>query len=124
MRIRLTRKLADYLDGVDLSACKEGDVVELSDHDAELLIAEGWATPGDDPRPAPDEKTLAKEHASVGHDAPSLAAALEHLHRACEDIAHHRLPAHEHRRAEDRIREEIHDERSTTIGNADRTPSE
>lgn len=43
MRIRLTRKYADLIDGVDLSKCKVGDVVDLPDREAELLIAEGWA---------------------------------------------------------------------------------
>lgn len=43
MRVRLVRKLADYLDGIDLSAYEEGDVLDLPRREAELLIAEGWA---------------------------------------------------------------------------------
>ena len=43
--VRLTLKLAEVVDGVDLSHCTEGDVVELSDSDARLLIIEGWAEP-------------------------------------------------------------------------------
>jgi hypothetical protein len=43
MRVRLVRKLADILDGIDVSAYKSGDIVNLSRHDAELLIAENWA---------------------------------------------------------------------------------
>jgi muconolactone delta-isomerase len=43
MRVRLVRKLADILDGIDVSAYKSGDIVNLSPHDAELLIAEQWA---------------------------------------------------------------------------------
>jgi hypothetical protein len=45
MRVRLVRKLADLLDGVDVSGHRSGDILELSRHDAELLIAERWAEP-------------------------------------------------------------------------------
>jgi hypothetical protein len=31
------------MDGVDVSRVREGDLIELSDVDAALLIAEGWA---------------------------------------------------------------------------------
>jgi hypothetical protein len=41
--VRLTRKYADVIDGVDLSDAHVGDRLELSPHDAEVLIAEGWA---------------------------------------------------------------------------------
>jgi hypothetical protein len=42
MRIRLVRKLAERIDGVDLSGCTVGDVVDFSPMDAGLLLAEGW----------------------------------------------------------------------------------
>jgi len=41
----LTRKLADCIDGVDLSGQEVGDVLELSSRDASLLLAEGHAQP-------------------------------------------------------------------------------
>jgi hypothetical protein len=41
--VRLTRKLADVIDGVNLADAHVGDQLELSQHDAEMLIAEGWA---------------------------------------------------------------------------------
>ena len=41
--VRLTRKYADVIDGVDLSHAHVGDRLDLSPHDAEVLIAEGWA---------------------------------------------------------------------------------
>lgn len=44
-RIWLTRKFADMIDGVDISYAKAGEELELSEHDARLLIAEGWARP-------------------------------------------------------------------------------
>jgi hypothetical protein len=45
MMVRLTKKLAETMDGVDLTQCAEGDVIELPTRRAELLIAEGWAEP-------------------------------------------------------------------------------
>jgi len=43
MRVRLTRKLANVLDGVDVSPYGVGEVFELPDAQARLLIAENWA---------------------------------------------------------------------------------
>ena len=43
LRVRLTRKFADHLNGVDLSRVRVGDVLELSERDAAMLIREGWA---------------------------------------------------------------------------------
>jgi hypothetical protein len=45
MRVRLTRKLAERVDGVDLSAHSVGDVMDVSPNEAWLLIAEQWAVP-------------------------------------------------------------------------------
>jgi hypothetical protein len=44
MRVRLTRKLAERIDGVDLSSHHVGDVFDLPDLEAQLLIAEEWGT--------------------------------------------------------------------------------
>jgi hypothetical protein len=41
--VRLRQKLADSMDGVDVSRTRTGDLLELSESDAALLIAEGWA---------------------------------------------------------------------------------
>ena len=43
MLIRLTRKLADMIDGVDISAYEVGQVLPLPVAAAKLLIAEKWA---------------------------------------------------------------------------------
>ena len=43
MAVRLTRKLADMIDGIDLSAFRVGDVLHLPWRSAWMLIAEGWA---------------------------------------------------------------------------------
>lgn len=44
MRIRLIRKFAP-LNEIDMSNLKVGDVSDLSDHSAKILLAEGWAEP-------------------------------------------------------------------------------
>lgn len=41
----LTRKLAEVINGIDLSERSVGDRVPLGRTDARLLIAEGWAEP-------------------------------------------------------------------------------
>ena len=62
LRVRLTRKYADMIDGVDLTEAHVGDQLELPQHDAEVLIAEGWA-----------ERSL---HRRRAHD-PQLAHAAD-----------------------------------------------
>ena len=48
MKVRLTRKLADSIDGVDLSRKRVGRIINVGRKDAQLLIAEGWGCPADD----------------------------------------------------------------------------
>ena len=43
MKVRLTKKLAKQLDGIDVSARQEGDLLDLSPREATVLIEEGWA---------------------------------------------------------------------------------
>jgi hypothetical protein len=43
VRVWLSRKLAQVINGVDLTGKKVGDVLELSAHDAWLLVADGYA---------------------------------------------------------------------------------
>ena len=45
VRLRLIRKLAEMIDGVDLSRKAVGDTVSLGLREAQLLLAEGWAVP-------------------------------------------------------------------------------
>jgi len=49
VRIRLTRKLAADLNGIDVSSINVGDVIELPDRAASMLIAECWAEPVQEP---------------------------------------------------------------------------
>lgn len=41
-RVRLIRKLAPIINGIDLSTCKVGDVIDLPQTVAAMLILEGW----------------------------------------------------------------------------------
>jgi hypothetical protein len=43
VRIRLTRKLAGRLDGIDVTKQRVGDIMELPDKAAAMLLAEDWA---------------------------------------------------------------------------------
>jgi hypothetical protein len=43
VRVRLTRKLAAKMQGVDVSKRKVGDVIELPDEQATLMVQAGWA---------------------------------------------------------------------------------
>jgi hypothetical protein len=45
MKVVLLRKLAEEMDGVDVSGYTAGDIVDLPRADARLLIAEQWAIP-------------------------------------------------------------------------------
>jgi hypothetical protein len=44
MQIRLTRKFATVINGVDLSRYRVGEVLDLRQRDAQILVDEGWAT--------------------------------------------------------------------------------
>jgi hypothetical protein len=43
--VHLTKKFANFLDGIDLSRVKAGEHIELSEREARILVAEGWARP-------------------------------------------------------------------------------
>jgi hypothetical protein len=45
MLVRLTKKLANVINGLDISQCAEGDVIDLPQRDADMLVAEQWAEP-------------------------------------------------------------------------------
>src|SRR5262245_65590624 len=114
MRIQLVRKLADHLDGIDVTAYREGDVFELSVREAELLIAEGWAVPIVDGvyevrgESAPPELAMAA-------DRGGERRTLEQLRRLRAQMETRLYHEEQRRRAEDRIREELHDARAKAI---------
>ena len=43
MHVKLTRKLANSLDGVDVSNARVGDIIDVSTEEAAALVREGWA---------------------------------------------------------------------------------
>jgi hypothetical protein len=43
MVVRLTKKLAEVVNDLDLSHCAEGDAIDLPEGHAEMLLTEGWA---------------------------------------------------------------------------------
>ena len=45
MKVRLTKKLAEQLDGIDLSDRRAGETFDLPIQEARLLMAEAWAAP-------------------------------------------------------------------------------
>lgn len=47
VRVRLTRKFANFIDGIDLRKVKSGDALDLSPDEARILIAEGWGRADD-----------------------------------------------------------------------------
>jgi hypothetical protein len=49
-RVRITRKFAQFIDGIDLSRVKAGDMLDLSEKEVRVLLAEGWAE-RDDSKP-------------------------------------------------------------------------
>jgi hypothetical protein len=51
MHVRLTRKFAEVLNGLDLSTFRVGDVMELSTPMGTMLLDEGWAEPAPSPEP-------------------------------------------------------------------------
>ena len=97
-QIRLTRKLADCLNGIDLSLHCVGDVLTVPRDQAELLIAEGWALSCTEGIIRPARRSL-----TVGQRR-RLRELLSGAGRKGG------------RRAEDRIREDLHDSRARTIG--------
>ena len=63
-RLRLTRKLAERIDGVDLSDRRVGEVIDVSPGEARLLLAEQWAELAG---PQPSESAEASA-APAGHE--------------------------------------------------------
>jgi hypothetical protein len=51
MRVKLIRKFANALNGVDLSSVREGDTLDVKPHEAALLVGEGWAELLEEPSP-------------------------------------------------------------------------
>ena len=118
MRVRLIRKLADALDGIDVSQYRNGDILDLPRTQAELLLAEGWVCRIE------RRRRSTRAICAIAVDAPLRLRTVEQLRRIRAQMEAHRLAQLERRRIEDRIREELHDARARIIGPAaDRQPS-
>jgi hypothetical protein len=116
MRVRLTRKLAECVDGVDLSRFRQGDILDLSLREAGLLISEGWAVPHGGAtetrgRSAPPIREVAADSA--------VRMTRDSLRRVHEQMERHEFDQQAGRRLEDRIRDELHDARARTVDTSD-----
>jgi hypothetical protein len=111
MWVRLTRKLADFLDGVDVSDRRVGDVFELPTVEAHLLILESWAQPH-------ISSNKSRELQPDGSDAVRMRqthALLKQLDEVREQMDRRRFAEQARRRVEDRIREELRDSRAVVV---------
>ena len=45
MKVRLTRKHAERIDGIDLRGHEPGDLLDLPPEEARIIVAERWAVP-------------------------------------------------------------------------------
>ena len=106
MHVRLTRKLAERLDGIDLAGYGEGDVLDLGRREAELLIAEGWATAVDDARQM-RRSTVPERGVNAADDAGQTSESVERM-RA--DMRPANSESRAYRPIEERVRGESHDE--------------
>jgi hypothetical protein len=43
VKVRLTRKFSESINGIDLRRAHTGDTLDLSDKEARTLVLEGWA---------------------------------------------------------------------------------
>jgi hypothetical protein len=118
MWIRLTRKLADFIDGVDVSDRRVGEVFDLPTLDAHLLIAEGWAERFIPRAPATEfdqRQSRAQLTSSIDASEQSLPETLARLRRLREQMGRRHVVEADRRRVEDRIRDELRDARAETI---------
>ena len=114
MQIQLVRKLANHLDGIDVSAYRQGDVLDLPRRQAELLIAERWAIAYYGPAAREVRDLSAAPQLATAADR-NARRSLDQIRRFREEMDTKRCAEQERRRAEDRIREELHDEHAKTI---------
>ena len=71
MRVRLIRKFAEMIDGIDLRTHETGDTLDIPAPEARLLMAEGWALPE---RRAVDRGEPARQYKSISRNHPHARA--------------------------------------------------
>src|SRR5438445_8245909 len=73
MRVRVVRKLADFVDGIDLTHCTVGDVIDVSEPEALAMVAERWALPArrSSDAPSPSQRFSADAIIAADRRSPS-----------------------------------------------------
>ena len=66
MKVRLTKKYAEQINGIDLHGRDIGDVLELPPEKARLVVAEEWAIPERRESTAPDSPRRRYEDSHPG----------------------------------------------------------
>jgi len=112
LQIRLTRKLANHLDGVDVTDVNEGDVIDLPRLEAQLLIAERWAEPFVPPLAHAARANLLRRSTDKPLD-PHVPHPIELLYAVRRPGERRSKPPE--RSVEDLIREEFQDSRARII---------
>ena len=118
-RVRLIRKIAESVNGIDLSPYHVGDVFDLHPLEADVLIIEGWAVTeytdrapdrrsGKDRREPPETTATGAHRGTRQADARRRKDGVE-----VEERVH---AENQRRRAANAIREELQDSRAKTIG--------
>ena len=134
VRVRLIRKIAEHVDGVDVTGHAVGETFELTSAEAALLVAEGWAVlasgdgagrhgggDGTAPTGGGDGKSPGFFGTGDREGELTLAQTLQRLGELRAEIEQRRRTTeYDRRRAEDVIREELRDSRAKTIRAADR----
>lgn len=119
IRVRLIRKIACQVDGVDISTHAVGEVFDLPASDASLLVAEGWAVvePQAEVHAAPAFAAPAEAGGRDQHDSEdALMRTLQRLRELRAGIEQRRDAGdYENRRAEDIYREELRDSRAKIV---------
>lgn len=71
MKVKLTKRFAEFIDGVNLSRAKPGDVLDLPPREAGILLAEEWALPVDGEL----SKIVQTPRPNEGTELPTVRAA-------------------------------------------------
>jgi hypothetical protein len=72
MRVRLIKKFAEKIDGVDLTDRSVGDLLNLKPSEARLLLAEQWAVPGADPSDSARSRASEPDEPRDNRSTPSV----------------------------------------------------
>ena len=71
MKVRLTRKHAERIDGIDLRGREPGDLLDLPPREARMIVAEQWAVPE---RRERQTRTTTRRRAEDSPDSDEIAS--------------------------------------------------